>query len=157
MADFTIPSPGAVSTEASELTKAEIADLTAAKRNTVLYERTIEHFKSQIGFLEKLVNSEKTEKQEVISRCSSLEQEAKNATSLRRAKMEMFISFLLATIAMTIGGALISSYPINNGVAPWQFYLGWSMIGMAVVMGLFSRVLVWSAIYVFPKYFNEVA
>jgi hypothetical protein len=157
MVEFSIPSPGEVSEEASEFTKAEIADLSSTKRNTFLYERTIEHFKSQICFLEKLVTSEKSEKQEVINRCSSLEAEAKNAASLRRAKLEMFISFLLATIAMTIGGALISSYPINNGVAPWQFYLGWSMIVMAVVMGLFSRVLAWVAIYVFPKYFNDVA
>lgn len=157
MVDFSIPSPGEVSTEAGEFTKAEIADFSATKRNTVLYERTIEHFKSQICFLEKLLTSEKSEKQEITNRCSSLEQEAKNATSLRRAKLEMFISFLLATIAMTVGGALISSYPINNGVAPWQFFLGWSMIGMAIVMGLFSRVLAWIAIYIFPKYFNDFA
>lgn len=157
MVDFSIPSPGEVSNEASEFTKAEIADLTATKRNTVLYERTIENFKSQICFLEKLVTSEKSEKQEVINRCTSLEREAKNATSLRRAKLEMFISFLLATIAMTVGGALISSYPITNDVAPWQFYLGWSMIGMAIVMGLFSRVLAWVAIYVFPQHFSDIA
>ncbi len=59
MGNFDIPSLGQVSTEPTDLTKAEMADLTASKRNTVLYERTIEHFKSHIAFLEGLVNTEK--------------------------------------------------------------------------------------------------
>lgn len=155
MADFTIPDPGVVPTEASDLTKAEMADLSAAKRNTVLYERTIEQFQNQIAFLEKLVHSEKSEKQDAFARCASFESEARNAVALRRAKAEMFVAFFLATIAMTIGGALIGSYPIANEHTPWQFYFGWALIIMAIVMGIFSRVVVWLITYKFPQYFKE--
>jgi hypothetical protein len=155
MVDFNIPNPGVVSGEATDLTKAEMADLSAAKRNTVLYERNIEHLKSQISFLEQLVTKETTEKNAAISRNAALEEEAKCAIALRRAKTEMFVAFFLATVAMTIGGALISSYPITNSIAPWQFYFGWALIIMAIVMGLLSRFLVWLMTYSFPRFFQE--
>jgi hypothetical protein len=157
MGNFDIPSLGQVSTEPTDLTKAEMADLTASKRNTVLYERTIEHFKSHIAFLEGLVNTEKQEKQGALTRCKSLESEARNVAALRRAKAEMFVAFLLATISMTVGSALISSYPITNGQAPWQFSFGWALIVMAILMGVFGRAVVWLVVYKFPKYFHEAA
>ena len=157
MGNFDIPSLGQVSTEPTDLTKAEMADLTASKRNTVLYERTVEEFKLHIGLCEGLVNVEEQEKQRALTRGEALESEARNAAALRRAKTEMSVAFSLATIAMTVGSALISSYPITNGQTPWQFSFGWALIVMAIIMGVLGRAVVWLVVYKFPKYFNEAA
>lgn len=157
MVNFDIPSLGPVSNEPTDLTKAEMADLSSSKRNTVLYERTIEEFKLRISFLENLVSIEKQEKQGALTRCESLESEARNAAALRRAKAEMFVAFLLATISMTVGSALISSYPISNGQTPWQFSFGWALIVMAILMGIFGRAVVWLVVYKFPTYFHAAS
>ena len=157
MGNFDIPSLGHISNEPTGLTKAEMADLSASKRNIVLYERTIEQFTSNIAFLENLVKIKKQEKQGALIRCDSLELEARNAAALRRAKAEMFVAFLLATISMTVGCALISSYPITNDQASWQFLFGWALIVMAILMGIFGRAVLWLVVYKFPKYFHEAA
>jgi hypothetical protein len=146
MANFSIPSPGEVSKAPSELTKEEIAGLSASKRNIILYEKTIDELKAQVRYFKDLHEKEQEERRDALKRCEEYRKENQNIPALKRAKLETFVSLVAITCFMGLGGALISSYPISAGGqnTPWQFACGWSMIGFGIVTTLILRPAVWA-------------
>jgi hypothetical protein len=150
MTDFSIPAPEEASLEPSELTKIEMADLSASKRNTVLYERTIDSLNKHIDYLKNKLDASDNERREAISKLDDYVDESYKVPLLRRENIEMYVMFALVTVSMAIGSALISSYPKTNTDIPWQFGLGWGMVGIGALFGIFGRVIVWSY-YKFTK------
>ncbi|NWE46864.1 hypothetical protein [Pseudomonas gingeri] len=144
MAEFKIPDPEAGSKIPSELTKLEVAELAATKRSSFLYERSIEDLKDHISSLKEAVA---TRDSKLSGRCQDVESIRNELATLRRANAEMFVCFLISTLTMAIGGALISSYPFSESVTPWQFSLGWGLVILSIVFGLFNRFVVWVYCY----------
>ena len=131
-----ISSPGTPDNQPNDLTQQEMADLSAAKRNTVLYEKIIKDLKEDMGGL-------KSQNTLLLQKDSDHQRVCETHGMLRRSIIETHVSFALATVAMVVGGALISSYPIQHDDVPWQFAAGWCAIVLGVVFGVMSRVLVW--------------
>jgi hypothetical protein len=138
MTDFSIPAPEEASLEPSELTKIEMADLSASKRNTVLYERTIDSLNKHIDYLKNKLDASDNERREAISKLDDYVDESYKVPLLRRENIEMYVMFALVTVSMAIGSALISSYPKTNTDIPWQFGLGWGMVGIGALFGIFG-------------------
>lgn len=59
--------------------------------------------------------------------------QAVSLTSLQHHNDDLRISVFLVTVASATGGGLISSYPLTPTQVPWQFVLGWSLIGIGTV------------------------
>jgi len=150
MTDFSIPAPEEASIEPSELTQIEMADLSASKRNTVLYERTIDSLNKHIDYLKNKLDASDNERREAISKLDDYVDKSYKVPLLRRENIEMYVMFALVTVSMAIGSALISSYPKTNTDIPWQFGLGWGMVGIGALFGIFGRVIVWGY-YKFTK------
>ncbi len=144
MPDFSIPKPEAGVDEPSELTAIELADLSANKRNTYLYE---EHKRT----LQTIVRELQAQKTELEQKREVDRTELMNKKATERAHCEAIVSFALATIIMTIGGGLISSFPMQKSEVPWQFALGWAFIISGIIFGIFSRMCVSVAMKVRAK------
>ncbi len=137
-----IPKPDAGADKANSLTALEIADLSAPKRNTIIYERNIQDLREQISMLAQ-INKE-------LATTLNQKQELLNSLSLlKRGKVEMYINFIFATTIMAIGGGLISSFPMVNNLIPWQFAIGWSFIFLGVILGVVMRPIIWIIYYRF--------
>ena len=143
MIEYKIPVPNQPSTEANDLTKLEIADLTPARRNTLLYERSIEQLKKNIDYLQKKLDSSDDERRVAINKLDTYIDRSHQAPLLKRENFEMYVLFALMTVSMTIGSALISSYPKTEAGIPWLFGLGWGLVGTGSVFGIFGKPLVW--------------
>lgn len=141
-----IPQPETPSDEPTELSKMEMADLGASKRNTVLYERSLAVFERHNKFLTGQIEKLQTEIQALTLKDSSYRQAIADVATLERAQIEMAVSFALATVGMAVGGGLIGSYPISPTTTPWQFVFGWTLIISGVVFGFTSRVIVWASV-----------
>ena len=68
MTDFKIPIPEENNIEPSELTQREIADLSAPKRNTVLYERHIENLNKHIDYLKSKLDASDEERKDALTK-----------------------------------------------------------------------------------------
>jgi len=143
MADFKIPTPEGGSTEPSELTQREMADLSVSKRNTVLYERNIEHLNKQIDYLQSKLDASDNERKDALKKLDTYIENSYKVPLLKRENIEMFVMFTLGTVSMALGSALISSYPKTGNDIPWQFGLGWGMVGLGALFGILGKVVVW--------------
>lgn len=143
MNSFNIPAAEIPSTEPSELTQAEMADLSASKRNTVLYERTIESLNRHIDYLKGKLDDSDAERKGAIGKLDNYIDDSYKVPLLKRENVEMYVMFTLVTVSMAIGSALISSYPKTATEIPWQFGLGWGMVGVGALLGIFGKAIVW--------------
>lgn len=141
-----IPQPKTPSDEPSDFSKMEMADLSATKRNTVLYERNLAVFERHNKFLTGQIEKLQTDIQSLAIRDSSYTEAVSSVAMLERAQIEMAVSFALATVGMAVGGGLISSFPNSPADTPWQFVLGWALMLSGVVFGFTSRVIVWASV-----------
>jgi len=128
----SIPDPGTPSNNHSQFSAMEMADLSDSQRSVVLYERMIETHDVWRNF------------QGDHTRAVA------EVASLKRGKLEMMVSFTLASITMALGGALISSFPYAVPV-PWEFWFGWVCIVLGLVFGITSRAIVWLLIFLEKK------
>lgn len=143
MSKFNIPTPDNSSTEPSELTQAEMADLSAPKRNTVLYERTIESLNQHIDYLKGKLDDSDNERKGALGKLDIYIDNSYKVPLLKRENVEMYVMFALVTVSMAIGSALISSYPKTATEIPWQFGFGWGMVGVGALLGIFGKAIVW--------------
>lgn len=149
MRTVTIPNPSAPpSSEPNRLIALEIAALTPKQQLAVQNERILD-------ILQRQIDSETAEKERYRNKCERLSKAESNVKALKRAKAEMFVSFLLATFLMGVGGAMTGAFPIVNGVAPWQNVTGWSLLGLGFIMSVSNRLAVWCICYFFPGVLNE--
>ncbi|MGY2409620.1 hypothetical protein [Pseudomonas pergaminensis] len=151
MAEFNIPQPDSPSSVPSETTKKEIAAMGAAQRSTYLYERSIEELNKHIETLKSSLSDVTKQNTKLSADGVTVDYLRCKISMLKRAKIEMFVAFVIATIFMAVGGGLISSYPSVNGVFPWQFVLGWAFIFLSIIFGVLSRVVVWGVYYFFKE------
>lgn len=114
----------------SALTQLEVADLPPARRLTVLEERWRAELQERVGRLSDENRQLVMTLAELRDRSSS---QAVSLTSLQHHNDDLRISVFLVTVASAIGGGLISSYPLTPTQVPWQFVLGWSLIGIGTV------------------------
>lgn len=133
-----IQQPSSVPTVLASL---EMADLSAQKRNTIIYERSISDLSNQA----KRLSEQNTRLNEKLL---CLTEENAKIPQLKRGKTEMYISSAVSTILMAIGGGLISSFPIlADGKIPYQFAIGWTLLALAILLGALMRPLVWVVYY----------
>lgn len=144
--DLGITTPIQADEQPNELTQLEIADLTDKKRGTILYERMISDLKNRVEELNGRINNILQHNDLLIAKDSQHQDEIRENGAMRRSAVETTISFTLATLFMTVGGALISSYPMADKSTPWQFAFGWSAIICGFVFGITSRALAWLVI-----------
>ena len=144
MSRVQIPRPEEPSKEPTEITQMEMAELSTEKRNTVLYERLLAQSMRQSAVLEGNMEEMQKHNSTLLQKDADHKDACVQVATLKRAQTEMAVSFGLATIAMAVGGALISSFPFANGIAPWQFALGWTLLLCGVVFGFTSRLIVWA-------------
>jgi len=150
-----IPQPETPSDEPSEFSKVEMADLSASKRSTVLYERSLAAFKRHNKFLTVQIEKLQSDIQSLTLRDPCYNQAINNVAALERAQIEMAVSFAFATVFMAIGGGLISSFPYSPNSPPWQFVLGWTLILSGVIFGFTSRVVVWVSVKIKERISNQ--
>ena len=143
MTEYRIPVPDQPSTEASDLTQIEIADLTPGRRNTSLYERSIEKLNGNIDYLQRKLDSSDDERRAAINKLDTYIDMSCQVPLLKRENLEMYVLFALITVSMTIGSALISSYPKTEAGIPWLFGLGWGLVGIGSLFGIFGKPIVW--------------
>lgn len=151
MKEFSIPNPGQVPAEASDLTKQEIADLTPAKRNIILYEREIEYLKDIVAYLQGIINSLQTENAILLAEERSLLEDKTQLEVVRRSKLEMYFSFAIGTFVMALGGGLLGSFPTTPINTPWQHVVGWACIILGAIFGLFSRTILQLTLHFLPR------
>lgn len=138
-----IPQPPIPSKDPTDLTKMEMAELSAEKRSIILYERALDQIRDHNNYLVGQIDKLQKNNGEYISREGRYEKISFDNGTLRRSHIEMGVSFALATVGMGVGGALISSYPIAANTTPWEFVFGWALLISGIVFGFTSRVLVW--------------
>ncbi|MDP8218058.1 MAG: DUF1461 domain-containing protein [Candidatus Theseobacter exili] len=137
---FDIPSENKPSNDETELTKREMAELGASRRNVVIYERLIKDLQDQVAYFQEFYREEK-EKREKDS------EELRHLESIKRAKIEIVVQLFLVTAIMTIGSTLIAIYPRSEQNVPWQFLAGILCIILAFVFGVVQRLFVWCIWY----------
>ena len=142
MSNFNITEPEVPSTEPNEFTKAEMADLSASKRNTILYERTIDSLNSHIDYLKGKLDESDTERKVTDDKLDEYIDDAYKVPTLRREITEMYVTFALSTVLMTVGSIFISGYPKTTAIVPWQFSLGWAMVAIGALFGIASKAIV---------------
>lgn len=143
MSQFKIPVSKPPSTQPSALTQAEIANLSAPKRNTVLYERAIERLEDYIKYLQKKLDDSENERKASLEKLENYIDNSDKIPLLKQENFEMYITFALATVCMAIGSALISSYPKTATETPWLFGFGWAMVVLSAFFGIFKKPIVW--------------
>lgn len=144
---FNIPSLGSVPTEPSEFTTQEIADLTPAKRNVILYERQIVYLKGEVSYLQNLVADVRADNVELI-KAERVSVSCKvSLEAARRSKLEMYVAFAIGTFLMAIGGGLLGTATLY---VPWQHAVGWSLIIVGAAYGLLSRTIIQLVLHRFP-------
>jgi hypothetical protein len=146
LSSIKVPTPTKQpSSQPSQLTQVEIAQMTAAQRNVFIYERQMDELRGQVTALTAENSSLSKDLRRYAEECGSIEQ-------LKRGKTELYVSSLISTIFMAVGGGLISSYPITaDGNIPWQFATGWTLLGMAILFVALIRPIVWIVYYKFVK------
>lgn len=141
MNKFNIPSPEQPSHSPSELTQAEMADLSAPKRNTVLYERSIEVLLSDVQHYRDVLKETQDERKALQKKLDDNVQNSTKIPVLKREKLEMFLTFCFVTFTMAIGSCLISSFPKTESHIPWQFGFGWALVLLGGVMTIFCKAV----------------
>jgi len=143
MSNFKIPASENPSTEPSALTQAEMANMSATKRNTILYERTIESLSRSVDYLERKLDESDIERKNALKKLDHYTDDAYKIPLLKRENLEMYVMFALITVSMALGSALISSYPKTSTLIPWQFGLGWGLVGLGATLGIVGKASVW--------------
>ncbi len=115
-----------------------MADLSAPKRNVVMYERQLHSLNENVTRL-RLKNEVLQEKNDSLqARVDGSQNLAEDLGALKRANFELFLDSVFSTIFMAIGGALISSFPLQAPLKssiklsdiPCLFAAGWVFILM---------------------------
>lgn len=130
-----IPTPQTPSEQPTALTSMEIADLKPSQRLIYTYERTIEDMKYQI----RLLNQQNNDLTATVNTKSA---QVEELIPLKRANLDMYVQFLFSTFFMGFGGALTGSFPMVNNTAPWQFSVGWTLLGIGLISSMIQQPIV---------------
>jgi len=74
-----------------------------------------------------------------------------NHADLKRGKIEMTIQLAVVTMLSGIGGLLMGGGPRVIGSTPYQFWIGSSLVGVGVFLGIVVTPLTLVICYVWPK------
>lgn len=139
MSPLPIPNENAPAKTDTELSKMEVADLTASKRNTILYQTVIEDLR---GERLRLQEDNKRLEQTSAQNREQVAAQAKRLVSVEAQNTEMWVGSGLAACFLAIGGGLISTFPKTEDLVPWQFAVGWCFLGVGILTSVVIPVLV---------------
>jgi hypothetical protein len=155
MNEFDIPSIPQVPSEASDLTRQELADLTPAKRSVFQYEREIDFLKQHASYLQGLVNAFQIENAKLLAAERDSNDTRVKLEVIRRSKLEMFVAFAIGSCLVAVGGGLLGSFPATSSSVPWQHVAGWACIVLGGSYGLLSRLIIQFVLHRLPKIAEE--